>query len=347
MAEQKPITTLVVGLGRIGWDFHIKHAAANPHFKVAAVVDALPERRKEAVDTHGCAAFATIEEALAANLAELAVICTRSADHCAHTLMALAAGCHVLVEKPAAMSVKEMDRMIAAAKKAKKILTVHQSARAGKDLRFIRETIDSKILGKVFWIRHSTQTFFRRNDWQQLKKFGGGYLNNNGVHAVDTVLRLIDSPVHDVWGDLKHTVTAGDADDWLKVVLRGENGRVIEIEQSYACAFPQPRWLVCGTTGSMQIGSDNKATIKYFDPKNAPKIKVVQTPPADRKYGNDDRLPWEEKVVDVEPTKPYPDFYEELYKSIRLRGKLLVTPESVRQTIWVLDQVRKSSVWKY
>jgi len=344
MAE-KPITTLVVGLGRIGWNLHIKQAAANPHFKVTAVVDALPERRKEAVDTYGCAAFETIEDALASGLAELAVICTRSADHGPHTLQAIKAGCHVLVEKPAAMSVKEMDKMIAAAKRSGKVLTVHQSARADKDLRFIRETIDSKILGKVFWIRHSVQTFFRRNDWQQLKKFGGGYLNNNGVHAVDTVMRLIDSPVNDVWGDLKHTVTAGDADDWLKIVIRGKNGRVIEVEESYACAFPPAKWLVCGTTGTMQIvGSEAK--LKYFDPKKAPKISVIESAPAERKYGNSDVLPWEEKAVPVEPTKPYPDFYQELYKSIRKRGKLLVTPESVRDNIWVMDQVRKSSLWK-
>ena len=346
MPEEKPITTLVVGLGRIGWDFHMKQAAANPHFKVAAAVDALPERRKEAEGTFGCAAFETIEQALEARLAELAVICTRSADHCPHTILALKAGCHALVEKPAAMSVKEIDRMIAASRKARKILTVHQSMRAAKDLRFIRETIDSGILGKVFWIRYSSQTFFRRNDWQQLKKFGGGYLNNNGVHAVDSVLRLIDSPVQSVWGDLKHTVTAGDADDWLKVVIRGKNGRVIEIEQSYACAFPGPKWLVCGTAGSMQIITD-QAAIKYFDPAKAPEIKVVTTAPAGRKYGNDDKLPWEEKTVPVEPASPYPDFYEALYNSIRKRAKLLVTPQSVRETTWVLDQVRKSSLWKY
>lgn len=346
MPEEKPITTLIVGLGRIGWDFHIKEAAKNPHFRITAAVDALPERRKEAKDTFGCKSFETIEDALDAGLAELAVICTRSADHCPHTLQALKAGCHVLVEKPAAMSVREMDRMIAAAKKARKLLTVHQSMRAAKDLRFIRETIDSGILGKVFWIRFSTQTFFRRNDWQQLKKFGGGYLNNNGVHAVDSVLRLIDSKIESVWGDLKHTVTAGDADDWLKVVIRGRNGRVIEVEQSYACAFSGPKWLVCGTTGSMQMVGE-QATLKYFDPKKAPALDVVTTAPAGRKYGNSDVLPWEEKTVPAEPANPYPDFYEALYNSIRKKAKLLVTPQSVRDTTWVLDQTRKSSLWKY
>lgn len=345
VTKGKPVRTVIAGLGRIGWDFHAKEIAKNPGFELVGAVDALPARRKEAQDAYGCKTFATLEAALKSGLGELVVVCTRSVDHCPHSIKSLRAGCHVLVEKPAAMSLGEMDRMIAAAAKAGKVLTVHQSGRKSAELRFVRETIDSKILGKVFWIRFSTQTFFRRNDWQQLKRFGGGYLNNNGVHAVDSVLRLMDSPLEDVWGDLKHTVTAGDADDWIKVVLRATDGRVIEVEQSYACAFDTPTWLVCGTAGSMQIVG-GKATIKYFDPKKAPKIKVDPRAPLARRYGNDDRLPWKEKTVPAKSKKPYPDFYEALYKSIRRGNKLLVTPESVRETIRVLDAVRKSSLWK-
>ncbi len=347
MAKSKPVRAMVVGLGRIGWDFHAKKISANDKFELTAAVETLAERRKEAQETYGCATFATLKDALKGADAELAVICTRSADHADQTIAALKAGLHVLVEKPAAMSVAEMDRMIAAAKKAGKVLTVHQSGRGSSALHFIRETIDSKILGKVFWIRHSNQTFFRRNDWQQLKRYGGGYLNNNGVHAVDSVMRLIDAPIQDVWGDLKHTVTAGDADDWLKVVIRGQNGRVIEVEQSYACAFAQPMWLVCGTTGTLQSMDGKTAEIKYFDPKKAPKLSVDPRAPVNRQYGNDDRLPWQEKTVQMKPKSKYPDFYDDLYRSIRNRKKPLVTAESVRDTTAVLDAVRKKSLWQY
>ena len=341
----RPITTLIVGLGRIGWDFHVKQAVANPSFRVTAAVDPLAERRREAERLCGCRTFETLEEALDADLAELAVICTRSCDHAAHSIRALRAGCHVLVEKPAAAGAREFDRMNSIAVKAGRILTVHQSSRADKDPRFVRETIDSGVLGEVFWIRYSVLSFFRRNDWQQLRKYGGGYLNNNGVHAVDSLLRLADSPIHDVWGDLKHTVTAGDADDWLKIVLRTQRGRVLEIEQTYACAFPGPTWLVCGTAGSMTL-SGAKATLKFYDPRRARPIRIVDAAPEGRKYGNTDVLPWEERVLDVEPKKPYPDFYESLAKSIRRGTRLLVTPESVRATMAVLDAVRAASMWK-
>jgi len=347
MAKSGPVRAMVVGLGRIGWDFHAKEIALSPDFELAVAVDPLEERRKEAEEVYGCATFASLDDALKAPDADLAVICTRSADHAGHSIAALETGLHVLVEKPAALSVSEMDGMTGAAEKAGKILTVHQSGRKAADLRFVRETIDSDVLGDVFWIRYSTQAFFRRNDWQQLKRFGGGYLNNNGVHAIDSVLRLTDSPLEDVWGDLKHTVTAGDADDWLKVVLRAENGRVIEVEQSYACAFAQPRWLVCGTAGTLESSDGKTARIKYFDPEKAPEIEVDPRAPVDRQYGNDDRLPWEEKTVEMQPREDYPDFYEKLYESIRHGEQLLVTPGSVRETIAVLDAVRAKSLWKY
>ena len=108
---------MVVGLGRIGWDYHIKAAAAHPGFKIVAGVDIVPERRKECEEVYHCPAFETIDEALKANLAELAVVATRSIDHCEHTVKALKGGCHVFVDKPAAMSLAEFDSMMDAARR--------------------------------------------------------------------------------------------------------------------------------------------------------------------------------------------------------------------------------------
>lgn len=343
MAKRKLITVGVVGLGRIGWAHHAKLLHQHPAFELTACVDPLAIRRKEAERELGCATFAHINDFLKSGLAELAVICTMSVDHCPHSLAALRAGLHVLVEKPMAMNVRQADRMIAAAKKARKLLTVHQSQRRGAS--FVREIMDSGILGDVFWMRFTGHSFFRRNDWQMLKKYGGGYLNNNGSHSVDFCLLLLDSPVKDVWGELKHTVTAGDADDFMKVVIRSKKGRVIEVEQSYACAFPQPTWLVAGTCGTMQIVG-REAHIKYFDPRKVKPIKVVDGAAVGRRYGNDDRLPWKEKTLKVKPKKVDPNFNDNLAAAIRRGKKLLVTPESVRQQIWVLDQVRKSAGWK-
>jgi scyllo-inositol 2-dehydrogenase (NADP+) len=341
---------MIVGLGRIGWQHHIRQAAGNPHFAVTAAVDTAPERRREAEEKYGCRTFATIEEALKACPPELAVICTRNADHCDHVVKAHRAGANVMVEKPAAMALKEMDKMIAAAKKARRLLTVHQSLRTVNDYLLVREIIDSKILGNVFWIRRSGHMFYRRNDWQMEKRFGGGFYTNAGSHYTDGLVQFADSKIVDVWGDLKHTgVCAGDADDFVRVSIRTEKGRLLEFDGSYVYAFSMPAWVVAGTAGSLIIDDTENgcAKLKYFDPRKAPKRKLEGPVPAGRKYRIPEELPWVEKTLPLVPTKPTPDFYDNLYKAIRKNAKLIVTAESVRESIRVMDAVRKSSQWKY
>ncbi len=351
MKPNKPITTLVAGLGRIGWEYHIAAAAKNPHFAVTAGVDIVSERRRECEEVYGCRTFETIDEALAANVAELAVIATRSIDHCEHAVKALEAGCHVFVDKPAAMNLAEMDRMIDAARRNKRVLTVNQSLRAHKDVRFIREVIDSGVLGKVFWIKRGfAGSFYRRNDWQMEKRYGGGAYNNPGVHLTDAVLQLADAPVHDVWGDLKRTgASAGDADDFARVSIRTEDGRLIEFATTYTTAFGEPEWLICGNCGSMQIESHKSTTarLKYFDPAKAPKRELEGPVPAGREYRIPEELPWVEEEVAIEPKKPYPDWYDNLYETIRNGATPNVTAESARETIRVMDEARKASIWKY
>ncbi|MHC4714759.1 MAG: Gfo/Idh/MocA family protein [Planctomycetota bacterium] len=353
MAKRKPIRTMVVGLGRIGWQYHITRVADDPRFEMVAAVETLAERRREAEEKYGCATFATIEKALKAGLAELAIICTRSVDHAAHSIKALRAGCHVFVDKPAALSLKEFDRMTAAARKAKRLLTVHQSQRANPVLLFVKETISSGVLGRVFWVRRSGLTFYRRNDWQTVRKYGGGLLNNAGVHHIDGVLTLTSSEITDVWGDLKSTgVCAGDADDFARASVRFKSGLLIEVEMSFGCAFEQPHWLVCGKHGSLMVDdarppSEAQARLKYFDPKKAPRRPLEGPVPKGRQYRIKDKIPWVEKTVPATPERKFPDFYDNLYKAIRRGAKLLVTPESVRRTIHVMDEVRKKSQWKY
>ena len=340
MDTYTPITTLVVGLGRSGWDIHIKEIGANPPFKVAAVVDAVEERRREAEEKYGCRAFATLEGGLKAGLAELAVICTRSVDHCPHALAALRAGCHVVVESPGAMSLRELDAMTAAARKAKRLLTFYQTQRSEKCVQFAREVMDSGILGKVFWVRLAALRFRRRYDWQTMKRFGGGLLYNAGSEFIDVALSLLESPVKEAWGYLNHTISAGDAEDFMKLEIIGKNGRLVEIERVDGCALGKEELLVCGTAGAMRIRGD-KATISYFDPKLAPPPKLEAGTPHDRDFFRRDRVPWREKTLAVERKEPAADSYEALYESIRNGKRLLVTPESLRQTMRVIDFIRK------
>lgn len=343
MVAHKPVTVLVAGLGRAGWDTHARLLADRPRFRITAAADPIPERRIEAERKLGCLSFPSLDAALAAGQAELAVICTCTSDRYLHTLAALRAGCHVLVETPAALSPTQMRRMIAAAEKAHRILTVYQWPEHPELDVFLRETIDSGILGRITSISYRSHQFVRRNDWQTVERLSGGAFYRVGCWHLAQLLALLDSPVKRAWAWGAHTVSAGDADDAIRILAEGYNGRLIEVDFSYSSAFPVADYLLCGTTGSMRVAG-GKATIRFFDPaavQQRPKLSTA--PPPDRQIPQGDFLPWQEKTVDVRPSRPVPDFYDSLYRSIRYRARLLVAPESVLKAMEIAERLRKAA----
>lgn len=346
MAKIKPIKTGILGLGRIGWNHHAKLMSQHKNFTVSAVADPLEDRRREAEEEFGCTAHKTLRSMLEKSDAELIVVATRSVDHCKHAIQSLQAGKHVLLEKPAAINVGQMDKIIHAARKARKIVTVHQNHRFSDRALFLKKQIDSGIIGKVFEIRHTNHAFNLRNDWQTLKKNGGGHLFNWGVHSLDMNMFLMGSPVAEIWGDMKHLVAGGDADDYFKVLLRGKNGCLVDVEMSYAANFDGPELVIMGTRGTI-VNNKNSATVKYFKPTRAMLAgKADNGVPADRKYGHViAQINWKEKNYEKIPAQKA-DFYGNLASAIRKRTKLLITPESVREQLRVISKVRTTSAAK-
>jgi predicted dehydrogenase len=337
MAE--PITTAILGLGRAGWSIHAKALTGRDDYKVVAVADPIDERLKEAKDRFGCDTFHTLEELLEGSDAELVIVATQSGDHAEHSVACLRAGRDVLVEKPMATSLADADRLLKEAKKSGKMLTVHQSARLAADFVHIRNVIASGKLGEVFYVKKGQYKFARRNDWQMLRKYGGGELNNNGVHGLDQCYLLLESKVKDVWGDLQRTICPGDAEDHVKVLIRGENDRVIDYEMFSACAVPPPRWIVCGTRGTLSCdGGTSK--IKYFEEGALPELEVVDAKAvAERKYGIGETIPWKEEEI---PAKDDPGagFHDRLRASLREGKELWVKPEECREVLSIMERAR-------
>lgn len=315
-------------------------------FELVAVCDTLKERLQDAKDACACATYTQFSKILADPAIELMIIATPSKFHEPMAIKALNAGKHVLVEKPSARTVGGIDRMIAAAQKSGKVLTMHHNYRVNDDYQYVKQVIDSGILGDVFRIGRFVGGFSRRNDWQTLKKYGGGMVGNWGVHLVDHCLLLLDSPLKDVWGHVRHVFNPGDAEDDIKAVLRAESGMVIDIEMTTVNAAPIPNWTVLGNHGSMWI-LNNKAHLHYFDPKKLPALEPNDHPYAlNRAYGvipGPDEVPWVDKEEEPKPKKKPQAFYDNLRDAIRKGAPLIVEPESARLTYKVLDRIRRGS----
>lgn len=340
-----PIRVGIAGLGRSGWGIHANAVAQlADSFNLVAVADPDTSRQEEAVDRFDCMAYSAIDEMIADNAVELVVVATPSQLHLSDASKAMAAGKHVIVEKPMAPSLEEVDKMIAVSKETGQLLTVNQNYRYHPDLLKIKEIVDSGVLGRIIQLRLSDSGFRRRWDWQTLKKYGGGDLNNKGAHSVDWAIQFFDDPNPEIFCHLETTpLSAGDADSHVKIIIKPNDGPLIDIEFVNACAYPQDAWLLMGTQGSLR---SNRRLIewKYFDPAEAPPLVLDTTPTHDRSY-NREQLPWKEESFepDFDFGKSMSPLYDDLYAAIRHGVELAITPESVRRQIEILERCRQMS----
>ena len=331
----------IAGLGRSGWNIHAKiFENLSDKYKIVAVSDPIEERRLEAAEKFGCEAYSEFDQLIKDDEVELVVVATPSHLHAPCTIKALEAGKNVVCEKPMATNLAEADGMIEAAKKTGNLLTIFQNSLFYPDYLKVKEVIQSGKLGRVVLVKIYSHSFGRRWDWQTLKKFGGGELRNNAVHLIIQGLQLLGDKEPEVFCDLQRTLTLGDAEDHVKVLLKAPDSPLIDIEVTRACAYPQDRWLVMGTRGGLS-GGPLHLKWKYFNPGDLPPRKVETTPTPDRSY-NREEIPWKEESWSFSGADYWRaggiGFYRELYKTLRQGSPLSVTPESVRRVMWVIEK---------
>ena len=336
----------IAGLGRSGWNMHANALSKLPeHYRVVAVMDLDEVRRAEANEKFGCETFSSFDDLVNADI-ELTVVATPSQFHTEHTVTALQAGKHVIVEKPIAPNVAEVDKMIAAAKAADKRLTVNQNYRYHSYYQKIDEVMSSGVLGSIVQIRVAIHQFSRRWDWQTLRKNNGGILTNHGAHALDWLLLHFADDDPEVFCHLVDTpLYAGDADSHAKVIIRPKDGPLIDLELTHANAYPQDSYLVMGTQGSL-TGTREELCWKYFVPENEAGLSLDPEPTADRSY-NRETLAFTEESVQL--NESFGDdmvlLYQDLHASLRTGASLAITPESVRRQIALFDRCRASAGW--
>lgn len=339
------ISVGILGLGRSGWGIHANGLADLPEqFKVAAVADPLPERQAEAREKFGCQTYDTPEQLIAESDVELVTIATPSHTHSPLALQALAAGKHVVVEKPMAGSVAEIDELIAASEKSGTIITAFQNQRLDPSFLAAKEVFDSGKIGEVVLIRRTVHRFQRRSDWQTLRDHGGGELPNTALHFLDQLLTLIpvDMPV-ELLADLRQLNSAGDAEDHVKLTMRPESGPVLDLESSMLVAAPQDSWFVIGSKGTIS-GSPSQLTVTSTDLDSLPPLEANPNSPEGRAYGNGETYEWQTEVIEVpSPNQRTQTYYAKLHDTIRNGADLFVTPASVRRVAELVDRARTQS----
>lgn len=340
----KRLRTAIVGLGRIGWQYHLPAISRNKGFELIAVVDPLQERLREAEHRFAIRTFGDLEHLFEAVEVELLVVASPTEFHAGHTLRGFEHGCDVLCEKPLARTMAEANAMIDAMEKAGRKLMVYQPHRTGSDILALQDILRRDLIGSVYMIKKAWSGFDRRTDWQAFRKHGGGMLNNYGAHMIDQLLYLSRSPVRRVTCALRTVVTRGDADDVVKVVLETSNGILLDLDITMAAAQPLPAWHVFGNRGSAFLDEEEGCwRARFFREEELVPLEIQHGLAAEqRRYGSGETLPWREETVSLAGFTPI-DFYERAYDFFALGKPSFVPIEETREVMRVIDLCRQDA----
>ena len=342
----------ICGMGRMGV-LHARYFAQKKnHYIPAAFCDFSLERAEKAAREYGGRAYCDYTEFLKNREMELVIIATRSMDHVRNAREALEAGKIVLLEKPIAVTSADYQEIRSLAKQYDGRLFFGQNHRFEPAHAMAYDLVRSGLIGRLHTVRISkAHPFAPRCDWQMLLSQGGGQLSVWGPHVIDQTLHFLNSPVKDVWSDLKSILTPGDADDHFRIMLRAENGALGEIEVSNAVAIPQPYCVLCGTRGAIRYDEAQKELeLRYLDPQfRMPDLKAFpEAPTPDYAWTEEVRLPWVTETRKVTPEGSIVDLVEKaladfLWKAVNGIAPFPVTGEQALEVVRITEIVKKQN----
>ena len=305
---KKPIKLGMVGIGRAGFNMHLKEMAGKEDmFSIVAACDVEAERRETMAEKFGCKTYYKIEDIVSDPDVEVIDIATRSNDHFVHAKTALEAGKIVFLEKPMAMTYEEAKKLVEINEKlGGDRLYVRHNRRFEAKFMQVNKIIESGILGKVYYIKRSVGNFDYRSDWQTLSQYGGGQLLNWGPHLVDQALCFSGGDYKRMFAVTKHAVAAGDCEDVVKASFVGINDVNVEISISGAEAIRPPEYIVCGTRGELIDIDGTNFKIKYISEDFAdPDLVASINTPMGTGFGGkikptfvEEERAWEENPLD-------------------------------------------------
>lgn len=280
------------------------------------------------------------------------IVSANNNQHKELVIKAAQSGKNIICEKPAAMSVKDFDEMMSAVEKAGVYFTVHQQRRLDKDFQSIKKCYDERLLGEVYTIQSSLYGYNgNMHDWHVYKAEGGGMLYDWGVHLIDQILYMVDSPLLSIYADVRNVINK-EVDDYFKIIMRFENKVTAEIELGTYFLSDQPdwferHWYMGGSTGSMYANKfepEGKIvrTIRLLENVAEDQDKSAKSYGPTRSFG----VPESGLIVTEEIPKVNTDhieFFENYFNALNNEEEMLVKPEEVRKVLAVMEACWKST----
>lgn len=226
----------VAGLGNAAVNLHLPALAAIPHAQLVGGCDPSESTRLAAGKRFAFPVFATLGEVLSSTRPEAVIICAPPRAHRALCLEALAAGTHVICEKPLATSVAEAEEILAAAAKAGRRLALNHEFREMPAFRAMLDAIRAAEGGAVFaqaW-QNMDLPPWAEPGWRGTLL--NGVLYEAGIHLVDFVVAAFGETPRAVTATMSSCGTRDEQSDAVALVaLEFSRGRLAQVTQNRLC----------------------------------------------------------------------------------------------------------------
>ncbi len=223
-----------IGYGKIA-HLHAKALTEAHGAELVSVCGRNATRRDEFAAAWNISSRQSVKDMVERDQVEAVIISTPHPRHHDDTLEAIAAGCHVLVEKPMALTEEACTEMILAAERAGTLLAVVSQRRWYPSTMRIREAIDAGKLGRpslaqVTILGWRDEEYYRSDPWRGTwKDEGGGVCINQAVHQFD-LLHWFMGPVQRIqaeWDNINHPYI--EVEDTAVSTVRFRNGGMASI----------------------------------------------------------------------------------------------------------------------
>ncbi|MEW5319275.1 MAG: hypothetical protein WDW38_010438 [Sanguina aurantia] len=221
-----PLRVALVGYGYAGKTFHAPLIGATEALDI--VIVASGDAAKVHADLPDVDVVGDAIAAINDPRVDLVVIATPNATHAPLARAALAAGKHVVVDKPFALDLAEARDLAQLAATGRNTLSIFHNRRWDSDFLGVKDAIERGLVGEV---AHFESHFDRyrpapRDRWRERPDAGGGLWYDLGPHLIDQALLLFGLPDR-VQGNLAIQRKGGQATDWAHVLLHYGSRRVV------------------------------------------------------------------------------------------------------------------------
>ena len=344
-----PVRVALMGLGRSMFTEHYPVFKAHPAlFKVVAACDLLKERRDIiAKDFPDCRMFRRFTDMLDERDIDVVDIATCSVDHVKHALMSLERGFWTLLETPIALTVDDAQVLRGAAQKAKNRLLALQRGLFSPDFLLAKREMSDTRLGDIYEVRVRKEDFIRRDDWQAVKRLGGGAAYYAMTDLILQTLKLLPLPPIQMWSELRRVASLGDAEDCAHVNLktRGIISADIEFNGGVLPEDRGPSFVIRGTRGTFKVQPGaSEGTLTVIDPDfSFPRRRSsVRTPELVDMHEN---VPVKTFKVELEKgTLHGPSaFWKHLYDTVRTAAPFPLVLEDSLEAVKFAHLMKKTS----